>query len=298
MRVIITGGYGFIGSAFTNLLGQLYPNTEIVIVDKLTYAANELNVAVPHISIIKDICDVTVHDLGDFDYLINFAAESHVDNSIRDGKPFIRTNVEGTFNLLEIARRTSSIKKFVQISTDEVYGDVDKLGGVPSKETDILLPSSYYSSTKASADLLVLSAHHTYGLPYLITRTCNNFGVHQHTEKFLPTIKRSFMNGTPIPVYGHGQQVREWIHVNDNVEIILHLMQHHHGIWNIGSGDRWRNIDIIRYLETIHNKTLDVQHVEDRRGHDVRYSLNVGKLKSVLPDKSFATLTTFLETWL
>lgn len=298
MRIVVTGGYGFIGSAFVNLFGTLYPSSHIVVVDKLTYAANKQNVTVPHHLIAKDICHVTIDDLGDFDYLINFAAESHVDNSILDGRPFVKTNVEGTFNLLEIARHTLSLKKFIQISTDEVYGDLDKLGTVSSNETDTLFPSSYYSSTKASADLLVLSAHYTYGLPYLITRTCNNFGTHQHAEKFLPTIKRNIANETPIPVYGDGQQVREWIHVNDNAEIILYLMQHHEGVWNIGSGDRWRNIDIIRYLETIHNKTVDIQHVDDRKGHDVRYSLNSDKLKLVLPNKSFVTLATFLETWI
>lgn len=299
MRVIITGGYGFIGSTFTNLFGTAYPSAELIVVDKLTYAANELNVTVPHVSIIQDICDVTAQDLGDFDYIVNFAAESHVDNSIKDGRPFVRTNVEGTFNLLEIARQTSSLKKFIQISTDEVYGDIDKLGSIASNETDVLLPSSYYSSTKASADLLVLSAHHTYKLPYLITRTCNNFGAHQHHEKFLPTIKRSILNSIPIPVYGDGQQMREWIFVEDNAKLILQLMMSGNmGIWNIGSREVWKNIEIIEFIQSILNTEVNIEYVEDRKGHDRRYTLNSNKVYSLFPQQSFTTLSTFLKSWI
>ena len=202
MRIIITGGAGFIGSSFTNHCVKL--GHDVLVVDKLTYAADPDNI--PKVSILKmDICDVTPEDLGPYDVLVNFAAESHVDNSIKDGKPFVRTNVEGTFNLLEVARQNPKLKKFVQISTDEVYGDMDDYDTqVLADETFPLIGSSYYSSTKASSDLLVQAAGRTYGLPYLITRTCNNYGSLQHDEKLLPTMINCVKNDIPIPIYGDG----------------------------------------------------------------------------------------------
>jgi dTDP-glucose 4,6-dehydratase len=298
MNILVTGGYGFIGSSFVNLFKILYPKANITIVDKLTYAGDINNVNVAHNSIIKDICDITREEVGEVDYIINFAAESHVDNSILNGKPFIKTNVEGTFNLLEIARNTPSLKKFIQISTDEVYGDLDMLGIGQSSETDALHPSSYYSSTKASADLLVISAAKTYGLRYLITRTCNNYGTHQHKEKFLPTIKRSIMEGNSIPVYGDGNQVREWIWVNDNAYAIIELMMTQEGIWNIGTGDTWRNIDIINYLGDFHKIAPNVNFVADRLGHDRRYELNSSKLHSTISFTPSMTLNKYLEEFL
>ena len=187
-RIIVTGGLGFIGSHFVNLL-YTKTKSEIVIVDKMTYASNINNVKVPHVLIKKDICELTEGDLGQFEYLINFAAESHVDNSIKNGLPFVRTNVEGTYTLIEIARKNKNLIKFVQISTDEVYGDLDGYSSdITSDESFNLNPSSYYSATKTSSDLLIISANRTYGLPYIITRTCNNYGENQHKEKFIPTI--------------------------------------------------------------------------------------------------------------
>lgn len=298
MKIIVTGGYGFIGSSFVNLLGKIYPDFNITVLDKLTYAANINNVIVPHKKIIKDICDVQVDDLENFDYIVHFAAESHVDNSIENGKPFIKTNVEGTFNLLEISRKNKDLKKFIHISTDEVYGDLDELKLESSKETDSLFPSSYYSSTKAASDLLVISANKTYGVPYLITRTCNNFGIHQNEEKFLPTIKKSILNSKAIPVYGDGQQVREWIFVEDNVSIILKLMlSSFNGIFNIGTNDLWKNIDIIKHLGDIFKTEVKFEFVKDRLGHDRRYHLNSSKLNSLITKKSFTNLSTFLKTW-
>ena len=171
MRVVVTGGFGFIGSSFVNYLDSL--GHEVLIVDKITYAANVDNVHAANNTILaveKDICDITEEDLGDYEYLVNFAAESHVDNSIKDGRPFVRSNVEGTFNLLELARKNSNLKKFIQISTDEVYGNMDDYDKtVLANESFPLVGSSYYSSTKASADLLVQAAGRTYGLPYLIS---------------------------------------------------------------------------------------------------------------------------------
>ena len=272
MRIIITGGAGFIGSSFTNYCVKL--GHDVLVVDKLTYAADPDNI--PKVPILKmDICDVTPEDLGPYDVLVNFAAESHVDNSIKDGKPFVRTNVEGTFNLLEVARQNSKLKKFVQISTDEVYGDMDDYDTqVLADETFPLIGSSYYSSTKASADLLVQAAGRTYGLPYLITRTCNNYGSLQHDEKLLPTIINCVKNNIPVPIYGDGKNIREWIHVHDNTSFIWDLIEKDaSGIHNISSGERYTNLDIIEMIENILNRKIEIEFVEDRKGHDRRYGI-------------------------
>lgn len=275
MRIIVTGGAGFIGSHFINLIGKQNPTIEIVLVDKLTYAANLNNLDVKVKFIKKDICDVTAEDLGKYDYLINFAAESHVDNSIKDGRPFVKTNFEGTFNLLEIARQNSSLKKFIQISTDEVYGDMDYYGDhILATEEFSLIGSSYYSATKASADLLVQAAGRTYGLPYLITRTCNNYGKNQHQEKLLPTIINCIKNDIPIPIYGDGLNVREWIHADDNSTYIWELiLSPKTGIQNISSGERFTNLEIIDILEELLERPIPLNYVEDRKGHDRRYGL-------------------------
>ena len=278
MKIVITGGLGFIGSRFVNLC--LMNGHDIKVVDKLTYAA-DLNRITPswrnRLEIIeKDIKDITVTDLGDYDFMVNFAAESHVDNSIEDGSPFIKSNVEGTFNLIECARKNKSLKKFIQISTDEVYGDV--LEG-ESDENHPLHPSSYYSATKTASDLLVKSASRTYGLPYIITRTCNNYGPGQHSEKFLPTIVRSINEGKEIPVYGDGLQVREWIYVDDNVNCIYKLMMTDiiNSVYNIGSGktQRYTNLDLIGLI----GENVKYKFVKDRLGHDRRYALNSEKYK-------------------
>ena len=278
MKIVITGGLGFIGSRFVNLC--LMNGHDIKVVDKLTYAA-DLNRITPSwrnkLEIIeKDIKDITVTDLGDYDFMVNFAAESHVDNSIEDGSPFIKSNVEGTFNLIECARKNKSLKKFIQISTDEVYGDV--LEG-ESDENHPLHPSSYYSATKTASDLLVKSASRTYGLPYIITRTCNNYGPGQHSEKFLPTIVRSINEGKEIPVYGDGLQVREWIYVDDNVNCIYKLMMTDiiNSVYNIGSGktQRYTNLDLIGLI----GENVKYKFVKDRLGHDRRYALNSEKYK-------------------
>ena len=279
MRILVTGGCGFIGSEFVNYVYKNHKKYELVVVDKLTYAADESSIPSDVTLIKKDICDVTIKDTGEFDFLVNFAAESHVDNSIKDGTPFVKTNIQGTFNLLELTKKSNTFKKFVQISTDEVYGDLDLIGKYHSTEGDRLIPSSYYSATKAGADELVMAATHTFGIPSLITRTCNNYGSHQHKEKFLPTIMESIKNDKPIPVYGDGQQIREWIWVRDNVKVIFDLMLRDYGIWNIGSSDVYRNIDIINMIGEILNKDVKFKYVEDRLGHDRKYTLNSEKLR-------------------
>ena len=277
MRVIVTGGAGFIGSAFINYLLDNF-ECDVLCVDKLTYAGSRKNIKHNVSFLQKDICDVTADDLGEFDYMVHFAAESHVDNSISNGLPFVRTNVEGTFNLLEISRKNKNLKKFIHISTDEVYGDMDEHFSINhvAKEEDELKPSSYYSATKAASDMLVLSANRTYGLPYLITRTCNNFGEHQFEEKFLPKIAKSIKEGKPIPVYGDGKQVREWMYVYDNVKVICDFMFDDtviNQIMNIGTGFRVKNLDIINKIASILDKEVQIKHVEDRLGHDKKYGL-------------------------
>jgi dTDP-glucose 4,6-dehydratase len=303
MRVVVTGGAGFIGSAFINHLLDNF-KCEVLCIDKLTYAGRRENIKHNVLFLQKDICDVTADELGEFDYMVHFAAESHVDNSISNGLPFVRTNVEGTFNLLEVSRKNKNLKKFIHISTDEVYGDMDEHFAInyTAKEKDELKPSSYYSATKASSDMLVLSANRTYGLPYLITRTCNNFGEHQFEEKFLPTIARSIKQDKPIPVYGDGKQVREWMYVYDNVKVICDFMFDDtviNQIINIGTGFRVKNLDIINKIASILNKEVQINHVEDRLGHDRKYGLYSKKMMSFYQNKEetieFKNLYDYLE---
>lgn len=297
MRVVVTGGAGFIGSAFINYLLDNF-ECDVLCVDKLTYAGRKENIKHDVSFLQKDICDVTEDELGNFDYIVHFAAESHVDNSISNGLPFVKTNVEGTFNLLEISRKNKNLKKFIHISTDEVYGDMAEHIAMnhSATEKDELKPSSYYSATKAASDMLVLSVNRTYGLPYLITRTCNNFGEHQFEEKFLPTIAKSIKEGKPIPVYGDGQQKREWMYVYDNVKVICDLMfddEVVNQVMNIGTGYRLTNLEIIKKIASIVDKEVIFKYVEDRLGHDRKYALNCTKLRNYYDNKNDETIKTF-----
>lgn len=297
MRIVVTGGAGFIGSAFINYLIDNF-DCEVLCVDKLTYAGSRKNIKHNVSFLQKDICDVTKEDLGEYDYIVHFAAESHVDNSIKNGLPFVKTNIEGTFNLLELARKNKNLKKFVHISTDEVYGDMDEHFSInhAADENEKIKPSSYYSATKASSDLMVISANRTYGLPYLITRTCNNFGEHQFKEKFLPTIANSIRDGKEIPVYGDGEQVREWMYVYDNVKVICDLMfddEVLNEVYNIGTGYRCSNMDIIKKISYILQKEVKLKHVEDRLGHDRKYGLNINKLREYYKNRKMNTHETF-----
>ena len=297
-RIIVTGGLGFIGSEFVNYVME---NTthDVVVLDKMTYAANIDNIKNEFRLIKKDICDVTDEDLGEFDYLVNFAAETHVDNSISNGRPFVETNVMGTFNLLEVARKNKNLKKFLQISTDEVYGDMDDndVNNRISTEEFPMKASSYYSATKVSSDMLVISANRTYGLPYLITRTCNNFGEHQNNEKFIPKIISSIKNGLEVPVYGDGSQVREWIHSSDNVKQIYKLLVSDvvNEVYNIGSGERYKNIEIINMIGEILGTEVKYKFVEDRLGHDRRYSLSSDKFRNTFGNYECIKLYKWLE---
>ena len=291
-RMLITGGCGFIGSHFTDFqMG--YVDMEVIVVDKLTYASNIDYLPEGAKLIKKDINDLTYDDIGEIQYCVNFAAESHVDNSIDDGSPFVKTNVNGTFNLLELCRQMKNFKKFVQISTDEVYGDVKE----PSIETDVLKPSSYYSATKAAADQLVLAAGKTYELPYLITRSCNNYGDRQHEEKFLPKLFKCYKEQMAFPLYGDGLNRREWICVGDNIRII-DLLTHspnHYGIYNIGTGDIWCNVDIVDEVTMLTEGGINFQQVDDRLGHDRAYWLDCYKLEQELGYYPTMSLATYLQ---
>lgn len=283
-KIIITGGFGFIGSHFINYVLQ-NTNDDITVIDKMTYAANPNNIKGVGVKFVnKDICDIDVSDLNNCDYIVHFAAESHVDNSIKDGLPFVKSNIQGTFNLLEVARKNNKLIKFLHISTDEVYGDMDCsfITNKSANEGDSLNPSSYYSSSKASSDLLVMSANRTFGLPYLITRTCNNYGENQHHEKFIPKIIQSIKNNVEVPVYGDGNQVREWIHADDNSRAIYKLLKSDkfNQIYNIGTDETYTNNEVIEMISDIIGKKVKYKYVEDRLGHDRKYSLNSFKYKT------------------
>jgi dTDP-glucose 4,6-dehydratase len=302
MRIIVTGGLGFIGSNFVNLLNEKLPEVEVVILDKMTYAADPNNIIKTNKLIKKDICDVTPEDLGVYDYIVHFAAESHVDNSISNGRPFLDTNIMGTFNLVECARQNKSLKKFIHISTDEVYGDMwDRLVlNKSAKEDHNLNPSSYYSSTKASSDMIVMSAHRTYGLPYLVTRTCNNYGENQNKEKFLPKIFNSILNDKIVPVYGDGKQEREWMYVKDNVKVIYDLMLDEevvNEVYNIGTDMIYKNINLIEEISNILDKEVKFDFVKDRLGHDKKYRLSSLKLLNYYERKGVEYKPTEITEW-
>ena len=294
-KIVVTGGMGFIGSHFVNKLNSEINNCEITVIDKLTYASNPNNINTQVKFIKEDICNLT--ELPDCDYVVHFAAESHVDNSIKDGRPFVRTNVEGTFNMVELALKVKGLKKFIHISTDEVYGDMNDYGlEVSADEEFSLVGSSYYSATKASSDLIVQSAGRTFGLPYVITRTCNNFGENQHSEKMVPKIIKMIKNDESIPVYGDGEQIREWIHADDNAKSIINIMlsDEVNQVFNIGSGYRITNNELIKIVSEIVGKDVKFEYVKDRLGHDRKYALDISKYN----DK-FGTLNYIdLKEWL
>ncbi len=294
-KIVVTGGMGFIGSHFVNKLNSEINDCEITVIDKLTYASNPNNINTQVKFIKEDICNLT--ELPDCDYIVHFAAESHVDNSIKDGRPFVRTNVEGTFNMVELALKVKGLKKFIHISTDEVYGDMNDYGlEVSADEEFSLVGSSYYSATKASSDLIVQSAGRTFGLPYVITRTCNNFGENQHSEKMVPKIIKMIKNDESIPVYGDGEQIREWIHADDNAKSIINIMlsDEVNQVFNIGSGYRITNNQLIKIVSEIVGKDVKFEYVKDRLGHDRKYALDISKYN----DK-FGTLDYIdLKEWL
>ena len=289
MKLLVTGGAGFIGSNFIRLALSLSKNYQIVNLDKLTYAGNLANlesvVENPNYSFVRgDIRDAAAVEgaMRGCDAVVHFAAESHVDRSIYEPAPAMETNVTGTFVLLQVARKLN-IERFVHISTDEVYGDLPP--GVFATEESPLRPSSPYSASKAASDLLVLSFHRTYGFPGLITRSSNNYGPYQFPEKFIPLMITNALEDRPLPIYGDGRQQRDWLHVDDNCRAILAVLERGREgeAYNIGGLDVEENLTIARKLLHWMGKpeTL-LSYVADRRGHDRRYALVCGKIEQEL----------------
>jgi dTDP-glucose 4,6-dehydratase len=280
MRVLVTGGAGFIGSHFVKHL--LARGEDVVVLDKLTYSGNRDNLAGCEVELVLgDICDAAVvaQAGSGCDAVVNFAAETHVDRSILGPADFIATDVLGTQVLLDWARATGA--RFVQVSTDEVYGDLEDGGS--SREDDPLRPSSPYSASKAGGDLQVLAYVRTYGVEASLTRGANTYGPHQYPEKVIPLFITNALDGEPLPLYGDGRQRREWLHVDDHCAAIdLVLRRGGAGeIYNIG-GEEHENLEVTRrILELTGADSSLVRHVEDRPGHDRRYSLDSQKLQSL-----------------
>ena len=285
MKILVTGGAGFIGSNFVRYMLKEHPDYKIVVLDKLTYAGRKENLADVWDRIVFLKGDITVREdvaeaARDCDCVVNFAAETHVDRSILMAGTFVLTDVLGVYNLLEIARE-SNMSKFVQISTDEVYGHILK-GSF--KETDRLNPRNPYSASKAGAELLCRAYFETYGLQTIITRSSNNYGPYQHPEKLIPkTIINALLN-KPIPVYGTGKNVRDWLYVEDNceaIDIILHKGRSGE-IYNIGANQELENIQVVKTILKLTDKPQSLmKFVEDRRGHDLRYSLRTEKTQEL-----------------
>jgi len=298
--ILVTGGAGFIGSNYLNMMVPKYPNYRFINCDALTYAGNLENISVsllPNYIFVKvDIRDAEAlkHLFGEFrpTHIIHFAAESHVDNSIAGPRVFIETNVLGTTNLLELAR-TTSVKRFHHISTDEVYGSLAS-DAKPSTEDDLILPNSPYSASKAAADLVVRSYHKTFSLDTVTTRASNNYGPNQHTEKLIPRFIINLLAGEKVPLYGNGKNVRDWIHVSDHVlgiDVVFHGGRAGE-IYNLGGGNEIENIEITKKLIALAGKGDEViEYVTDRLGHDIRYALDSSKTARELgwkPQKDFA----------
>jgi dTDP-glucose 4,6-dehydratase len=285
LRTLITGGAGFIGCNFVRHMLKEHPKDEIVVLDKLTYAGRleNLEQVKDKIRFVKgDICDkeAVKKTMAGCEHVVNFAAESHVDRSITSPEDFVRTDVLGVFTLLEEARRTD-VKKFVQISTDEVYGST--VSGSFS-EANILDPSSPYSASKAGGELLARSYVRTYGLDVVVTRSSNNYGPFQYPEKLIPVLVIKALRDQPLPIYGKGTNVRDWLHVDDNCRAIDIVLQKAKAgeIVNIGSGNEVTNIDVAKLiLKHMKKPESLIKYVDDRPGHDFRYSLNWDQIRKM-----------------
>ncbi len=297
MRLLVTGGAGFIGSHFVLRHVELFPDDRIIVLDNMTYAADERFLAPvrDRISLVKgDIVDVELvakimHE-GAVDTIVNFAAESHVDRSIENVAPFLHTNVIGVQSLLEICKATGNTR-LLHVSTDEVYGDLAD-GDRPSTTEDPLAPSSPYSASKAAGEMFVMAAMRTHGVRACITRCTNNYGPHQAAEKFIPTVIRRALVNQPVPIYGTGNNVRDWLHVHDHcdaLELVLATDWAFHDpeigtghIFNVSADDERRNIDvakaILRHLEKPESL---LTFVADRPGHDWRYALDSSPIRKL-----------------
>lgn len=293
MKIFVTGGAGFIGSEFVRMalngkLSSVGINpSKLIVYDALTYAGNinnleSISTDARYEFIEGDICDLSIAKVipKECDLLVNFAAESHVDRSIADSSIFVKTNVLGTQNLLENSRK-SGVKKFFQISTDEVYGSI--VSG-SWDENFPLKPNSPYAASKASADLIALSYARTYGLPVVITRCSNNYGPFQNPEKLIPSFISKLITKRPVTLYGDGKNIREWIHVSDHVRAIAWLYRHGTSgeVYNIAGNEEKTNLEITKILLREFNEDDSmIQYVNDRPGHDLRYALNGSKISKL-----------------
>ena len=303
MKVLVTGGAGFIGGNFVHHMVNKYPDYQIVNLDLLTYAGNLETLKPvedkPNYKFVKgDIADEAfIMDLFEkekFDVVVNFAAESHVDRSIEDPGIFVQTNVMGTRVLLDASRKFG-VKRYHQVSTDEVYGDLplDRPDLFFTEETPIHT-SSPYSSSKASADLLVLAYHRTYGLPVSISRCSNNYGPYHFPEKLIPLMIANALNDKPLPVYGKGENVRDWLYVEDHCRAIDLII--HNGrvgeVYNVGGHNEMKNIDIVKIIcKELGKPESLITYVADRKGHDMRYAIDPTKIHNELgwlPETKFA----------
>jgi len=287
-RVLVTGVAGFIGSNFVRWAHRVHPDWHITTLDKLTYAGRLENLTEvldsPRHTFVKgDIADAGVAGplVRESNIVVHFAAETHVDRSIQSAADFITTDVIGTFVLLEAARQAPALTKFVQISTDEVYGSVPE---GHSRETDELRPRNPYSASKAGADRLAYSYWATYGVPVIITRASNNYGPNQFPEKVIPLFITNLIEGLQVPLYGDGLNVRDWLHVDDHCRGIQAAIDHgvNGEVYNIGGGNEVRNLDLTHQLLGLMQKpTSMIRPVEDRLGHDRRYALDTTKLRAL-----------------
>jgi len=300
MKILVTGGAGFIGSGFVRYILRNRPQVEVVNFDLLTYAGNLRNVAEVvadprHTFVRGDIAQFTdvapIFENNRIEAVINFAAQTHVDRSIDDSFPFLQTNVMGTRCLLECARK-HNVSKFVQISTDEVYGSLGPTGAF--REDSPIDPSSPYSASKASADFLAYSYYKTYGLPVVITRCSNNYGPYQFPEKLIPLMITNAMDDKPLPVYGDGKNVREWIFTDEHSRAVLMALEKGNAgeVYNIGSGHEMTNIEVVREILRLMRKPESlIQYVKDRPGHDRRYAVDCSKIRrewNWTPEVTFA----------
>jgi dTDP-glucose 4,6-dehydratase len=299
MRVLVTGGCGFIGSHFVKRLAAA--GEKVVVLDKLTYSGNLANLeGVEHEFVQGDIADsVAVRGAGDgCDVVVNFAAETHVDRSILEAGDFVQTDVLGTHVLLEWVR--SAGIRLVHVSTDEVYGDVPE--GNSSREEDPLLPSSPYAASKAGGDLLVLAYIRTHGVDACITRGSNTYGPNQYPEKLIPLMVTNALEGEPLPVYGDGRQRRDWLHAEDHcagIELVLRQGVGG-GVFNIGADDERENLDVVMRIVELTGANPDlIRHVADRPGHDRRYSLDSSTLRGLgwRPKRDFETGLVETVSW-
>jgi dTDP-glucose 4,6-dehydratase len=303
---LVTGGAGFIGSNFVHYTAETHPDWAITVLDKLTYAGSLENVKEMEgrsgYRFVKgDICEPDVVEplVSEADLVVNFAAETHVDRSIHDAGRFILTDVYGTFVLLEAMRHHPRARLFVQISTDEVYGEV--LSGA-AKETDPLMPRNPYSASKAGADRLAYSYYSTYGIPVVVTRASNNYGPRQYPEKVIPLFITNALEDRPLPLYGDGQQVRDWLHVEDHCRAVDLLFEKGDPgeTYNIGGGTELTNRVLTeRILELVGKPKTLIQPVKDRPGHDRRYALDTTKLKQLgwSPEVAFREGLTSTVEW-